>query len=144
MFHQTRLQTEDNPVAEGVFEQADTSKPRNIDNLNRTLQSKSVQTQIAAAGSNPAKVQEVVESVIAQAKAEPVSTERTEAEKFDSVFQRLANMFADIAVPVNPTKRQIAESRRLAHIFEVRVSGLAETLHLAEAGYSVIVRPIKG
>jgi ribosomal protein L17 len=144
IFHQTRLQTEDNLVAQGVFEQADTSKPRNIDTLNRTLESKLVQTQIAAAGSDSAKVQKVVESVIAQAKAAPVSTERTEAVKFDSVFERLAKSFADIAVPINPTKTQVAESRRLARVFRVRIEGLAETLHLESAGFSLTIRPTKG
>jgi hypothetical protein len=144
MFYETRLQTENNPVAQRVFEQADTSKPGNIDALNKALESKSVQREITEAGNDPVKVQAVVESVISKADAKPVPTTRTEAERFDSVFERLENLFSGVQLPINASKTQIAESRRLAHVFQVRVEGLAETLHLEEAGYSLTIRPTRG
>ena len=111
LFQRSRLQVEDNPVAKAVFEQADVSRPRNIEKLNRTLGSKSVRTQIAAAGTDTAEVEKVAASIIAKANPKPVSTKPTEVEQFDSAFKRLARLFSKIATPKNATKAP-SRSRR--------------------------------
>ncbi len=141
IYQRSRLQIEDNPVAKAVFEQADVSRPRNIERLNRALRSKSIRTKTVAAGSDRAKVERVVASVIAKANAKPDSTERSEKQRIDSAFQRVANLFAGVVVPKNATKKQIAESRRLARIFKKRVEGLAAKLKLDSAGFRLTIHP---
>jgi|GEM_PF-4908957 len=133
-------QVDGSPVAEYVFQHADTSRPSNVDNLNRVLAMKPIQAQIKTVGTNPSQVAALAAQVIAKANAEREAPP-TQAEKMDAAFSRIATLFAGITPPKDATPAQRSESQKLLRAFANRINGLGETLHLSEVGYTLTCRP---